>query len=337
VPAAAATNVATTATTGRSTSRRRANATGAPGVEGSEGNELMRRGNRHEGEGECEGSGRGIGGFLRSLLSGIPWSESAERNDVLSVKTAPGATLRIHNSNGKTRVVGEERTDVGVSACKRARAESHEAAGHLLDEIRVLENATPGLTELEVLIPRKWNRHGSVNLEVRVPKGLRVEVVAANGKICLECLRGAVKAKSSNGSVCVSDVVGDVEIFTSNAKVECHDTCGRLVARSSNGKIEVEDHRGSVDCSTSNGLIQASIEEVGRDGVLLATSNGRIVLELPDSVDAEVDLQVDNGVIRNDRNLDRAVRETNGRVRGVLGKGGAPVKLRTSNGSICLR
>lgn len=296
---------------------------------------MTRRANRHDAA--CEGAPQGLGGFLRSLLAGIPWSESAERTDVFAVKATPGATLRIHNSNGKTRVLGEERDDVGVSACKRARAESSDAAHELLDEIRVLESGSPGALDLEVVIPRKWNRHGSVNLEVRVPKGLRVEIAASNGKVCIESLRGSVKAKSSNGSVCVSNVVGDVEVVTSNAKVACHDTCGRLVARSSNGKIEVEDHRGSIDASTSNGLIQASIEEVGREGVLLATSNGRIVLELPDAVDVEVDLQVDNGVIRNDRCLDRAVRETNGRVRGVLGKGGAPVKIRTSNGSICLR
>ncbi|HVP31573.1 MAG TPA: DUF4097 family beta strand repeat-containing protein [Myxococcota bacterium] len=296
----------------------------------------MRRANRHERQHFSAPHG-GIGGFLRSLLAGIPWSESAERTDVSSVKAPPGGTLRIHNSNGKTRVLGEERDDVSVTACKRARAESGEAAHGLLDEIRVLESGTPGVLELEVVIPRKWNRHGSANLDVRVPKGLRVEVVASNGKVCLAGLRGSVKAKSSNGSVTVSDVVGDVEVTTSNAKVECHDTCGRLVARSSNGKIEVEDHRGSIDASTSNGLIQASVEEVGRDGVLLATSNGRIVLVLPHVVDADVDLHVDNGMIRNDRSLDRAVRETNGRVRGVLGKGGPPVKLRTSNGSICLR
>ena len=80
-----------------------------------------------------------------------------------------------------------------------------------------------------------------------------------------------------------------------------------------------------------------SIEEVGREGILLATSNGRIVLELPEKADADVDLHVDNGVIRNDRNLASAIRDTNGRVRGTLGRGGIPIKLRTSNGSICLR
>ena len=92
-----------------------------------------------------------------------------------------------------------------------------------------------------------------------------------------------------------------------------------------------------MDASTSNGLINASLSAVGKDGVMLATSNGRIRLELPEDVDADVDLRVENGIIRNDRTLCRAVRESNGRVRGTLGRGGVLIKLRTSNGSITIR
>ena len=72
-------------------------------------------------------------------------------------------------------------------------------------------------------------------------------------------------------------------------------------------------------------------------GVTLATSNGRIILDLPEAVDADVDMRVDNGVIRNDRQLCQTDRETHGRVLGRLGRGGALIKLRTSNGSISLR
>ena len=97
------------------------------------------------------------------------------------------------------------------------------------------------------------------------------------------------------------------------------------------------NHCGSIDASTSNGLIRVSINILGREGVQLATSNGRIVLELPDEVDADVDIRVDNGVIRNDRPLCKAIRERSGQLRGRLGTGGCPIKLRTSNGSICLR
>ena len=76
---------------------------------------------------------------------------------------------------------------------------------------------------------------------------------------------------------------------------------------------------------------------IGGQGVQLATSNGRIVLDLPETVDAEVDIRVDNGVIRNDRELCKAMRERSGELRGRLGKGGATIRLRTSNGSVSLR
>ena len=133
-------------------------------------------------------------------------------------------------------------------------------------------------------------------------------------------------------------VIGDVEVYTSNAKVSCSCTCGRLKARSSNSKIQLDDHSGSVDASTSNGVIHAVLTHVGREGVILATSNGRIVLELPDKVDGDIDVRVDNGVIRNSLDVERTPSdERTGRLRGRLGRGGCPIKLRTSNGTVSLR
>ncbi len=71
-------------------------------------------------------------------------------------------------------------------------------------------------------------------------------------------------------------------------------------------------------------------------GVSLATSSGRIVVELPTDVDADV--RVENGAIRNQLAVDSAGGDSReGRLRGRLGKGGVPIKLRTSNGTISLR
>lgn len=296
---------------------------------------MSERSRRSEG---CEETvGGGLGGFLRSLLAGIPWADRAETSEELELDVPPGGEIRIHNANGKTRVVGEDRDLIHVRAQKLARAESPEAAERLLDEIRVAAAEVGGNLEIEVEIPKRWNRHGHVNLEVLVPRKLRVAVHASNGKLCLEGMRGAVRARSSNGPVRVSDVVGDLEVYTSNARIICDRTQGRLTARSSNGKIELREHRGSVDASTSNGVIDASLEELGEAGILLATSNGRIILDLPEDVDAELDMRVDNGLIRTDRELSAQTRETNGRVRGKLGRGGSLIKLRTSNGTISLR
>jgi len=289
-----------------------------------------------DGGGRDDGAPGGFGSFLRSLLSGIPWADRADREESWRLDLPSGCAVRIGNANGRTRVVGEERDDIEVRAHKNARAESPEAARRLLDQIQVTAQEVGGVLELEVEIPRRWNRHGYVHLEVRLPREIEVSVHSSNGKLCLEGLRRSLSARSSNGAINVADVVGDIELYTSNAKVSCGRTCGRLVARSSNGKIELDDHRGSVDASTSNGLIHACLDALGKEGVLLATSNGRILLELPAEVDADLDMRVDNGVIRNDRPLHHRS-GANGRVRGTLGRGGSLIKLRTSNGSISLR
>jgi hypothetical protein len=286
---------------------------------------------------EEDHAGSGFSGFIRSLLAGIPWSEHAEGVEELHFKTRGNRVVRLHNTNGHTRVIGEERSDIEVVVSKTARAESSEAAKRLLEEILLTSRNVEDRLDLEIEIPRRWNRRGCANVEIRIPRKLQVEIASINGRIEVVGVRASVRARSSNGSACIRDVVGNVDVITSNAKVCCSGTCGKLTARSSNGKIEIEQHRGSIDASTSNGLIRASLEVLGKRGVQLATSNGRIVLELPEEVDADVDIRIDNGIIRSDRTLVPANRESTGRLSGRLGSGGTQVKLRTSNGSISLR
>jgi len=285
-------------------------------------------------EQSCEG---GLSGLVRSLLSNIPWSERRERHETLEFEAPEAREVRIFNSNGRTTVWGEDREDIEIAMKKIARAESEEGANELLDEIELNSALVDGALELDVEIPRKWNRSGSVNLEIHLPRDLSVELTSDNGRLDVDGVHGEVNARSSNGAAVLSDIVGNVYVATSNAKVFCSHICGHLVARSRNGKIELEDHSGSIDASTSNGSIRASVHEMGHDGIQLATSNARIVLALPDPVDCEVDVRVDNGTIRNERALCHCTRESNGRVVGRLGAGGALIKLRTSNGSIALR
>ena len=297
----------------------------------------MKNRNQHDHDEPCseeEQRHGGFTGFLRGLISGIPWSERAVREETVTVDAPQGGGLKVHNSNGKTRITGEDRKDIQVTAYKMARASSQEAAEELLDDIELRFTEHPEGIELEIEIPRQRHRRGAANLCIKLPREIRVSVSAANGRVDVEGVHGAVEIKSSNGSATITEVVGDVQVATSNAKVHCACNRGRLRARSSNGKIEIESHAGALDASTSNGVIRAQLVALGKEGVQLATSNGRIVLDLPDPVDADVDIRVDNGMIRNERPLGRGAKETQGRVVGQLGHGGPLIKLRTSNGVI---
>ena len=95
----------------------------------------------------------GFGRFVRSLLAGVPWAEHAEREDVLVLPRPRSGVFRIHNANGRTRLVGEERSDIEVVAERNTRAESSEAARALLDAIRVLHEETDEALSLEVDVP----------------------------------------------------------------------------------------------------------------------------------------------------------------------------------------
>jgi hypothetical protein len=288
--------------------------------------------------GDGGGEGRGFGGFVRSLLSGLPWHERAEADETLHLASPSGGGVRVDNANGCTVVVGEDRTDVEIRVHKAARGGSEAEAEQLASSIRILarEDAA-GVLDIEVSLPGRWTRRGRADLEIHAPRTVRVQVQASNGRVWVSGMRAAVRLHSSNGPVRVDDVVGDIDIGTSNARVHTHGTCGKLVARSSNGKMDLEEHRGSVDAATSNGTIHCGLDELGKEGVVLVTSNGRIALELPDEVDGDVDIRVDNGLIRALRDFRHSARENAGRLKGTLGRGGVPIRLRASNGTISLR
>jgi DUF4097 and DUF4098 domain-containing protein YvlB len=293
---------------------------------------------RHDDSGDDRGTSRlhGFSGFLRSLLQGIPWRERAELEETLMLP-APKTGLSIENENGRTRVIGEDRADIALRIVRAARGESSEEAAKRAGEIQVTTRESGGELFVEVNVPGRFLLRGKADLEVRAPRGTRITVSSSNGVVSLSGLRAAVRAHSSNGPIRVCDVVGDVEVHTSNARVHAECICGRLVARSSNGKIELAEHNGSVDAATSNGTICCRIESVGAEGIVLSTSNGRITLDLPEQVDADVDIRVDNGTIRTQRAMPCAPHEKEGRLRCTLGRGGAPIKLRASNGSISVR
>ena len=78
---------------------------------------MSRRGRADAGASRGGEPGDGIGGFLRNLLSGIPWSECAECREEHTFPAPSGRSVRIDNGSGRTRVRGEDRDEhVGAGA-----------------------------------------------------------------------------------------------------------------------------------------------------------------------------------------------------------------------------
>lgn len=273
----------------------------------------------------------------------------------------PGSRLVVDNRNGSVEVMGWERSEIEVTGTRYASTEE------ALRDIRIQVEPGAGEVRVRSVLPRRgdsgWGmgNSGGVRYVIRVPqRAVLDEVVTSNGAIRAENLQGTARLRTSNGRVEVLRLQGDLDVTTSNGSVEARELTGSATVRTSNGAISLEDVRGRLEATTSNGSIRArlsdpvadqpvrltssngavdlTMEAVRNNPVQLTTSNSSITLRLPATVDAELEADTSNSRINSDFDVQIGPGKlSKGHVSGRLGRGGAPVTLRTSNGNINVR
>lgn len=220
--------------------------------------------------------------------------------DVRTMTIAAPATLDVETSNGSIAVTGGTRRDVSIQVKVTAQAETMSEAKSIAADVKVL---TDGGT-IRAEGPRTSGRGQGwwVSYRIEAPSRQNVSLGSSNGSVTLTGLTGTLRADTSNGSVHASDLSGDVKLNTSN---------------------------GSLQIS----LAGASWNGAGLDAT---TSNGSLKVEMPRDYSAHLDARTGNGSL----NIDRPVTITGRIGREIvtdLGKGGATLRLRTSNGSLNIR
>ncbi|MEP6994128.1 MAG: hypothetical protein ABI968_06350 [Acidobacteriota bacterium] len=179
----------------------------------------------------------------------------AERGqDRLRVPGAPGRTLRVRvPDHSGVRVVGSDRDDFEVLACKAASSVSD------LARISVMENSDG----LSVRGPggQRWAAY----LLIAAPRGASMDLEADNASIGLRGLSGRVTARSSNGPISLKDCSGDID------------------ARAENGPIHLSGGSGSLHLETSNGPIGVALSGLAWSGAGLEARavNGPVHLAIP--------------------------------------------------------
>ncbi len=108
-----------------------------------------------------------------------------------------------------------------------------------------------------------------------------------------------------------------------------------LRATTVNGDIDVSGSRGSIDVTTTNGDLDLSADSIG-SAVTVRTTNGDISIDFPAALEATVSMRTTNG----DLNLQSAAtitRKTAKELVAMLGRGGVPVNITTTNGDVTMR
>lgn len=198
--------------------------------------------------------------------------------------------------NGGIAVTGWDGDEVRVEARVRARARTDERAEELADEIRITADAE----RVSADGPRGGSREGwSVSYRVHVPRGTDLDLETHNGGIRIADVEGRIRFSALNGGVSVKGAGGDVAGHTTN------------------GGVSVE-----LTGDTWNG-----------DGLDVETTNGGVVLAIPEGYSAELETGTVNGGFTFD--VPVTVQGRIGRrFRTTLGDGGAPVRVTTTNGGV---
>jgi hypothetical protein len=211
-----------------------------------------------------------------------------------------GAPITIDGrQNGGISVKGWDQNQVLVRARVQTGAPTAQEAADLGRQIRI---ETSGAKIFASGPENRKNYHWDVSYEVFVPRRADLSLETHNGGISISEVNGKIDFTALNGGVVLKKVGGAVRGSTTN---------GGLVVELSGDRWDGE----MLDVRTTNGGIVMSVPENYSAHLQTGTTNGGINVDFPVPGQAE----------RNERSKQLAVN---------LGSGGATVRAITTNGGV---
>ena len=129
-----------------------------------------------------------------------------------------------------------------------------------------------------------------------------------------------------------------LDVNTVNGGLEIRGASSEVVARTTNGPVRAESSGGPVSARTTNGPVYARMTQLGDARDLdFATTNGSVVVEMPDDLGAEVSMSTTNGTVSTEFPATVQGRINPRRLTVTLGDGSRRVRLHTTNGNVELR
>ena len=222
-----------------------------------------------------------------------------------SYPIAASGTVDIKNVNGKIDVEPSSGSTVEVSALKKARGASDEAAKAALDRITIAEDVSSDHVKIEAKFPKSEGLfsggNGSVEFHVKVPAGVTAKFGNVNGDVSLRGLSGHVSAETTNGGVTARDIAGQLE------------------------------------ASTTNGGLDIDLAKIADGGVKLECTNGGISVKLPRDAKATIAASITNGNIKTiDLPIETSDESNRRKLDAKMNGGGPRLEMGTVNGGIKL-
>ena len=281
------------------------------------------------------------------LMSALPFLAAAQTDGDRIDSTFAldrGGVVSLGAVSGEIRVSGSDRRDVRVVASMdRGRFEVSATRARLAISTRSVGGRQSG-TRFDVVVPT------GTRVSASTVSG-RIEVRATAGEVSIRTTSGSVEVRDAKERLAVSTVSGDVELLRIAGRMRVEGVSATIYGDDLSGELDAETVSGEITVrrSTLDGMIASAVSgTIEYQGTLstngtyrLNTHSGSVILGLPASVGAMLDLETFSGRINSDFPLTMQPGETGGR-RGrrmefTIGNGGARVTAQAFSGNINIR
>lgn len=225
-------------------------------------------------------------------------SDSYRHCEVRDAQLPAGPLTVNAGRNGGIRVEGWDGNGIQIRAVIQTRGPDEARARGLAGAVQVQANGGQvSATGPDTTDEESW----SVGYRIRVPR------------------QNDLQLSARNGGISVTNVTGTITFDTVNGGVQLSDLGGRVNGRTRNGGVKV-----ALSGSQWDG-----------EGLDVETSNGGVTIEIPEAYNAQLETRTVNGGFRSELPLTLSGELSPRRgISTTLGAGGAPVRVRTTNGGV---
>ena len=245
--------------------------------------------------------------FAASAAQGdFHWEKQLGADKVVTLHNLSGRVTVTPSTSGKVEIIGTRRGrgrgdddvtievyeyDRGITACSMYKYADMECDE---DGFRMHRSGRRG---------RDYDDDASIDMEVKVPKGMRVSANSVSGDVRVVGMEGVVRAGSVSGEV-------------------------RMEALKAS----------SVRASSVSGDVTVFIDNLTGDGMLNFSSvSGNVTAELPRNLDADISMRSVSGSLDSDFPLTLNGRMSRSSISARIGKGGRELEVHTVSGDVRLR
>lgn len=254
---------------------------------------------------------------LSALLSLLCLSTTILAQDFQrNYQLGAGGSIGIRNVSGNVTVTGYNGNAVIVMGKKE---------GNDRERVQIVDRSAGNRIEVGVEYPGNCHCDASVNFEVRVPRAFAFQydsIASVSGDVHAQDITGDLHARSVSGEVTVQDVRGKVSATSVSGDVEVKNIAGPVSAKSTSGNVEVT---------------VTSLPE-GSDNLEFASVSGNVKVQMPENLNAQVEMSVLSGSLDTDFPLQIERREygPGQKAYGTLGSGARRLKISSVSGNISL-